>query len=74
MQCRLLHNLGTDDARKCVKDFGCDLTIDARELAAGKVIELTDIAAKYLFERYPGLCEEVRARGAVKLPESSTAK
>jgi hypothetical protein len=47
-QYRLLHQLGLDDAKKCVKDFGASLTLEAKALAQGQVIDLTDKAYAFL--------------------------
>lgn len=54
MKYRLLDNLGTDDARRCNKDFGASLDAsDPKSFTKGAVIELPKQAVEWLTGR-PG--------------------
>jgi hypothetical protein len=75
MQYRLKHQLGLDDAKRCVNDFGATLTLEAKELDRGKIIELNDKSYAYLTLPKPrgrghvGLLEPVNVKGQSKQPE-----
>lgn len=64
MQYRLLDSLGTDDARRCNRDFGASLSMDQpKTFAKGSVIDLPKEAADWLTGTRPG------QRGLVALLE-----
>lgn len=75
MQYRLLGNLGTDDARRCNRDFGATLSVnDPKTFAKGSVIELPKEAVEWLTgPRGKGLSSLLepanKVRGEAKLPE-----
>lgn len=70
MKYRLLHNLGSDDARKCNDAFGASLNLTQPSLEAGAVVELPKGAVDWLTlsRGYSALLEPA---GSVKAPEES---
>jgi hypothetical protein len=73
MKYQLLHNLGTDDATRCNKEFGAKIDLANRDnLVAGAEIDLTDAAVAFLqnVKGYRGLLAPAgKVKGVDKSPE-----
>ena len=55
MQYRLKHRLGQIDAKKCNDTFGASLSLDAKDLGRGCIIDLNEKSFAYLTGKKPGL-------------------
>jgi hypothetical protein len=72
MQYRLLHRLGQLDARACNDSFGAKLSLDAKDLGRGCVIDLPEPAFNYLTKTkgHVALMEPAgNVKGNAKQPE-----
>lgn len=59
MQYELQDSLGLQDARKCNKEFGASIELDAALLKKGAVVELPKASADYLTKRFKSLLKPV---------------